>query len=480
MDEAGKKSRYATAVSFAYLASFSVGTAIGFNSPVQEELESQFPNITYSLFGSLITLGALFGSLLAGILVERCGRAGSILISTLFSTGGWVLILVRQNVEMLYLARFLLGLSAGINCNVIPIYISEVTPAEFRGIYCTGHQLSAVTGILAIYILGKRDWLRATPLAFVSFLPVFATTVTIVFMPESPTWLVKQNMPDSMVMKALHYLFGRTAFAEAQRDVLLETKRGERNDFSMAQLKAPEVLRPLLIAFILAGIQQACGINAVIFYTTQIFGAASQKLDASTQTIIVGAVQVLFTFLAAILIDRAGRRVLLLVSGAFSLLGMSMLIAFYILQERRSSVVDHLGWLPATSLSIFVAGYSVGLGPIPWLLMSELLPVRARGAGVGLSVGFNSLCAFMVTKFFPGLKDTIGYSGAFSILAVVIAFSILFVYFFVPETKNKTLEEIEAIFKRPTHLCEAGGAAPREHGCGSARVNEVDFSHHSY
>ncbi|XP_003744321.1 solute carrier family 2, facilitated glucose transporter member 8 [Galendromus occidentalis] len=477
MSEPDTKPHYASAVFFAYSASFAVGTAIGFAAPAQSEIEENFPNIDYSLFGSLITVGALTGSLIAGVLVERFGRVGTILFSCLFFTGGWILILLRQNVEMLYLARFLLGSSAGINCMVIPIYISEITPAERRGIYCTGHTLSIVVGILAIYVFGKKDWLRATPLAFVCFLPTLATVLTMIFIPESPAWLMKQNSPKSMVSEALYFFFGRTAFAESQRELLMESKEGDGNNFSVAYLKDPAVLRPLLIALILAGTQQACGINAILFYTNEIFSSASRSIEPSIQVIIVGAVQVVFTFVAALLIDRAGRRVLLLLSSTISLVGMLLLIAFYVLQEQKSPALDHLSWLPAISLSIFVAGFSVGLGPVPWLLMGELLPVRARGVGVGLSVGFNSLCAFLVTKFFPNLMVKWGPSRAFSILAGVIAFSFVFVYFFVPETKNKTLEEIGAMFesrsrngsrgnndRSPSHASSVTDVPPRPDG----------------
>ncbi|XP_028969128.1 facilitated trehalose transporter Tret1-like [Galendromus occidentalis] len=176
------------------------------------------------------------------------------------------------------------------------------------------------------------------------------------FTPESPAWLVKQNSPKSM-------------------------QDGDGSHFSVAYLKDPAVLRPLLIAIILAGTQQACGIDVILFYTNEIVSSASQSIEPSIQAIIAGAAQVVFTFVAALLIDRAGRRVLLLASSTISLIGMLLLIASYVLQEQKSPALDDLSWLPAISLSIFVAGFSFGLRPVPWLLMVELLPARAGGRG---------------------------------------------------------------------------------------------------
>ncbi|XP_028966645.1 facilitated trehalose transporter Tret1-like [Galendromus occidentalis] len=184
------------------------------------------------------------------------------------------------------------------------------------------------------------------------------------FIPESPALLMKQDSPKSMVSEALCFFFNRTASAESQRELLMEREDNDGSRFSVAYPKDPAVLRPLLIALILAGTQQARGTNVILFYMNEIFYSASQSIEPSIQVIIVVAVQVVFTFVTALLIDL-GRRVLLLVSSTISLIGMLLLIASYVLQGQKSPALDHLSWLPAISLSIFVAGFSFGLGPVP-------------------------------------------------------------------------------------------------------------------
>jgi len=276
---------------------------------------------------------------------------------------------------------------------------------------------------------------------------VVLLTVAMVFMPETPTYLVKRRKERSDVMSSIYFLYGRSMRAEAQYEIINNASlENDSVDFTFSDIASPAVLRPLLLALMLMLFQQLSGINAVIFYGQQIFDSAGTTMSASLESIIVAAVQVLFTVPAGLLIDRAGRRVLLHISGSAMLVGLSILGMFYYLKDHNPTTASHLGWLPIAAMSLYVAGFSVGYGPIAWLMMGELLPSRVRGFGTGFCTAFNWFCAFLVTNFFEGLTKAVGNDFAFWMFGCVVLTGLICVIFLLPETKGKSLEEIEAMF----------------------------------
>ncbi|XP_003746110.1 facilitated trehalose transporter Tret1 [Galendromus occidentalis] len=443
-DPTETKPRYLLAVGSAYLGSYAVGAALGYSSPVTDKFVQAY-RISDEYFGSVIALGALFGGLVASYPAEKLGRKFTILFSAAIFALGWTLMLIRSGPWMLYLSRAILGLAIGIDSMVVPVYLGEISPVEKRGILGAGHQLNCVIGILVTYIFGVL--MGPSLLAITCIIPVVLNALAIFFMPESPTWLSKNKRPIGEIMSSLYFLYGRTVRAEAQRELLQEAQDNTANDFVITDLFHRSVLAPLLIALGIMLAQQGSGINAVVFYTKNIFiQAGVTSIDPGVQTIIVGFVLVVFTVPGALLMDKAGRRPLLLISSSATLFGTILFIVFYAIRPATGAVPGSIAWMPIAGLSIYVAGFACGLGPVPWLMMGELLPVRARGAGTGIATAFNWFCAFLVTFIFPDVSKSPGPHYAFAFFAVITVLGIAMVIFLVPETKGKSLEEIEALF----------------------------------
>ena len=247
----------------------------------------------------------------------------------------------------------------------------------------------------------------------------------------------------------------------SENDIIFELEEIQQNlahseseKGSLRDLFKKQYLKPLLIAIGLMLVQQLSGINAVIFYTVDIFKLSGSKINENLSTIIVGVVNLLSTFIANVLIDKLGRKILLYASDIMMIVSLFALGTFFYIKEELSnlddeqnkwnSTVDAMSWLPLASLIIYVVAFSLGWGPIPWLFMGEALPAKIRGPAASLVTAFNWTCTFIITKTFPQLLTDLGAFGVFFMFGVVMIFGLIFSYFFVPETKGLTLEQIEA------------------------------------
>ncbi|KAJ6652640.1 hypothetical protein lerEdw1_011235, partial [Lerista edwardsae] len=236
-------------------------------------------------------------------------------------------------------------------------------------------------------------------------------------------------------------------------------------ELSVAELKNPAIYKPFLIGMALMFFQQVSGINAIMFYAETIFEDANFK-DSAAASVIVGSIQVCFTALAALIIDRIGRKILLVVSGLIMATSSALVAVYFkmafplptntsqvgplthVLTVAQSAEEHDLAWLALLSLSLFIMGFALGWGPIPWLVMSEIFPLRARGTASGACVLTNWFMAFLVTKEFHDLMSLLTPAGTFWLFAATCLLNVLFTILCVPETRGKTLEEIEAHFRR--------------------------------
>ncbi|XP_064147477.1 solute carrier family 2, facilitated glucose transporter member 8 isoform X2 [Loxodonta africana] len=311
-----------------------------------------------------------------------------------------------------------------------------------------------VTGILLAYMAGsilEWRWLAVLGCAAPSLMLLLMCCV-----PETPRFLLTQHKRQE-AMAALRFLWGSEQGWE-------EPPLGdEHQGFHLTQLRRPGVYKPFIIGISLMAFQQLSGINAVMFYAETIFEEAKFK-DSSLASVIVGAIQVLFTAAAALIMDRAGRRLLLAVSGVIMVFSTSAFGAYFKLTQGGPNNSSHmdlftpismepvdasagLAWLAVGSMCFFIAGFALGWGPIPWLLMSEIFPLDVKGVATGVCVLTNWLMAFLVTKEFSNLMEVLRPYGAFWLSSTFCIFSVLFTVFCVPETKGKTLEQITAHFE---------------------------------
>ena len=229
---------------------------------------------------------------------------------------------------------------------------------------------------------------------------------------------------------------------------------------SIMDFKTPALYKPLIIGVMAMVFQQFCGINAVIGYCAEIFESASVH-NSSLVSIITSVVQIVFTMIACLIVDKLGRRVLLMVGGFFMFVVMFILGVYYDITifdshnpgqmdifHHRTIPVSKISWLAITCVMIFIVMFSLGWGPIPWMLMGELFPPKARDVAGAVCNVANWLSAFLIMKFFPQMKEGLKAQGVFWFYAGFSLLSFLFTLFFVPETKGKTLEEIEEHFNR--------------------------------
>uniref|UniRef100_G1SUG0 Solute carrier family 2, facilitated glucose transporter member 8 n=1 Tax=Oryctolagus cuniculus TaxID=9986 RepID=G1SUG0_RABIT len=444
----------------AALGPLSFGFALGYSSPAIPSLRRAAPpaprldDNEASWFGAIVTLGAAAGGVLGGGLVDRAGRKLSLLLSAVPFVVGFAVITAARDVWVLLGGRLLTGLACGVASLVAPVYISEVAYPAVRGLLGSCVQLMVVTGILLAYLAGwVLEWRW---LAVLGCMPPTLMLLLMSCVPETPRFLLAQHRRQE-AMAALRFLWGSEQGWEEPPIA------AERQGFQLAMLRRPGIYKPFVIGVSLMAFQQLSGVNAVMFYAETIFEEAKFK-DSSLASVVVGLIQVLFTALAALIMDRAGRRLLLTLSGVIMVFSTSAFGAYFKLAQGgpgNSSHVDllapvstepidpsvGLAWLAVGSMCLFIAGFAVGWGPIPWLLMSEIFPLHVKGVATGVCVLTNWLMAFLVTKEFSSVMEALQPYGAFWLASAFCIFGVLFTLFCVPETKGKTLEQITAHFE---------------------------------
>ncbi|NXN29321.1 GTR8 protein, partial [Nycticryphes semicollaris] len=450
----------------ALLGPLSFGFVLGYSSPVIPELRKindpklRLDSSQASWFGSVVTLGAAAGGLLGGYLVDKVGRKPSLMLCSIPYVFGYVVIISAQNIWMLYFGRVLTGLASGITSLVVPVYISEVSHPKVRGMLGSCVQLMVVTGILGAYVAGitlKWRWL-----AVLSSFPPCIMLLFMSFMPETPRFLLHQNK-HSEAIAALSFLRGPHA------DHAWECRQTEASvqeeGLNLSEFKNPTIYRPLVIGVALMFFQQVTGINAVMFYAETIFEDASFK-DSRMACVVVGFIQVCFTAVAALIIDKTGRKVLLYVSGIIMTLSTALFGLYFkiVLPDQNNSSNPHvwftlnaaspetestISWLAVVSLGLFVAGFALGWGPVPWLVISEIFPLKAKGISSGTCVLTNWVMAFLITKDFNDFIGFLTSYGTFWLFSTFCCLSVIFTALYVPETKGQTLEQIETYFRRP-------------------------------
>ncbi|XP_038143051.1 solute carrier family 2, facilitated glucose transporter member 8 [Cyprinodon tularosa] len=454
-----------------YLASFaavlgpmSFGFVLGYSSPAIPELSSisdprlRLSDEQASWFGSIVTLGAAAGGLLGGWMVQRIGRKLSLMLCSLPYVFGFTLIIAAQNVWMFYVGRVLTGLASGVTSLVVPLYISETAHEKVRGMLGSCVQLMVVSGIMGVYLAGLFiDWRW---LAICCSLPPSLMMVAMCFMPETPRFLLSRGKRRE-AEEALRFLRGPDAPVEWECARIEEASEEQGSTFRLSDLKDPGVFKPLVIGVLLMVFQQMTGINAIMFYAENIFEQAHFE-ESDLASVIVALIQVIFTAIAAVIMDRAGRKVLLIISGVLMMISTTAFgVYFYLVAKvpgaasvSPTAAEPHpdLTWLALASMAIFIAGFAIGWGPIPWLIMSEVIPIRVRGFAGAAVVLSNWGMAFIVTKSFQDMMNLLTSAGTFWLFSCMCFLNIIFTVILVPETKGKTLEQIEAIFRGTSGL----------------------------
>ncbi|XP_066569325.1 solute carrier family 2, facilitated glucose transporter member 8 isoform X2 [Amia ocellicauda] len=408
----------------AVLGPLSFGFVLGYSSPAIPNLKTidnprlRLDEEEASWFGSVVTLGAAAGGLLGGWLVGRLGRKLTIMVCSLPFIFGFTIIISAQNVWMLYGGRVLTGLASGVTSLVVPLYISETAHPRVRGMLGSCVQLMVVTGIMGAYIGGLLlDWRW---LAVLCSVPPTLMLGLMCFMPETPRFLLAQGR-EVEALAALRFLRGPDAPLHWEcAQIEAAARQQGAGGFRLKDLQSPGLYRPLLVGVLLMLFQQLTGINAIMFYAETIFEEASFK-NSNAATVMVAAVQVVFTAVAALIMDRAGRKLLLILSGVCMVVSTAVFGVYFriVIPAPGNSSLDgiappspsipptenDLAWLALASMGLFIAGFALGWGPTPWLVMSEIFPARVRGFASGACVLVNWTSAFLITKEFHHLME---------------------------------------------------------------------------
>ena len=427
-----------------YVAALSFGYMIGYSSPAIPSMQQLgvLEDHHVSWFGSLSSVGAMIGCVAGGMLVGYLGRKSALVACAMPFLAGWLLIAASADTMLLMLGRLLTGVASGMVTVAAPTYISEIAKKEQRGMLGSGVQLSITLGILAVNALGlSYDY---TKLAYIGFtLPVIGALLTF-RLPETPRYLLIHGRRQE-ALQVLHWLNPDILKGDLEMECLdIEEGIDANQVISLAEMMKPELLRPLKVAIGLMVFQQLSGINVVMFYTVSIFEMAGYKENGTYAAVVIGVVQVIFTLVACYMMDRAGRRYLLLLAGFGMAVANIILAVFFYTQEHYPG--SEIGWLALASLIVYIVAFSLGWGPIPMLVMSEIFPSHARGHASAITTVCGWTFSFLVTKEFSTVQLYAGPHGAFLFFGLSCLLSISFVYKMVPETNGKSLEDIELYF----------------------------------
>ncbi len=391
---------------------------------------------------AFLTIGCLFGALITGSFTEKYGRK-KIMITTavlyIISALGCAL---ASSAVLLITFRLLSGLVVGMTSVVGPMYISEVSPAYNRGRLVSMNQFAITFGILLAYVidyimfgLGENSWryMLAVPSVFGVIYLVFLMTS----LPESPRWLLSKNRKDEAI-NVMRKIGGQKLIDEElpEMEKIILVERSE-SKISLKDIFKNKTRKILLIGTLLAAFQQITGINAVIMFAPNIFQAAGSATDNSLfQSIVVGLVNFLMTIVALWLVDRKGRKALLI----WGALGMSISLT-YLFFEFAKPVQNGIAVLIA--LLVYIAFFAASFAPIMWVVISEIYPNRIRGVAMSFSTAVSWLCTFITVYLAPVIQGSLGLHYLFGLFGVLSIMAFLFVLIWIPETKGKPLEQIE-------------------------------------
>lgn len=392
---------------------------------------------------SAVLVGAMLGAFFSGQITDRLGRKKVVLGTAVIFIAGTVWAAMASGVSGLATGRFILGIAIGVASFCVPLYISEVSPPAMRGALVSLNQLMITIGILVSYFVDDAcahlglSW-RAMFLC--GIVPALALLTGMLFLPETPRWLLSKGR-DEQARAVLDRLLPPDE-AHAELGQIRQALAESDGEGSLSELLKPWLRPALIIGVGIMFIQQATGINTVIYYAPTIFQMAGFTSDVSaiTATVSVGIINVLFTVVSIRLVDRLGRKPLLSVG----LLGMAFSLAAlggaFFFEEQLGAL---LKWIAVGSMLTYIACFAVSLGPIAWLLISEIYPTNIRGKAMSLATLSNWGFNFVVAMTFLSITEGLGKPGAFWLYALVGLGGWVFCRVYVPETKGVTLETIE-------------------------------------
>lgn len=404
-------------------------------------------NLTASMKGLLVAIvmvGCFAGAFINGFFADKVGRKKILGALGLIYFIGCLCCANAISIKMLICARIINGIACGMANAIVPMYLSEISPKKARGFFASLYQLSFTIGILGSYLVGfifssSANW-RAMFLT--GALPALILILLYGFLSESPRWLMLKGREEEA--KAVFKKIEDESSVDAQIEEIKTSMKDKNTNNKVAIEKW--MYMPLIIAIGIMFAQICTGINVIICYAPTIFQSAGfdDPSDAMKITILIGVVNFLMTFVAMYLSDKAGRKPLLL-SGAtimaISLFALALSFMF------GSAFGDLQKWLAVISIIGFICAFAYSLGPVAWIMVSEIFPLEAKGVLMTFPVAANFIFNIVINALYPVMTDTFGIGPTFAFFGIICVASILFIIFLVPETKGISLEQIEENWK---------------------------------
>ena len=396
---------------------------------------------------SAVLIGCIAGAAISGRLVDQWGRRRSIIGTACIFAVGSIWTAIASEISTLIAGRIVIGLAIGVSSYAVPLYISEISPPQYRGALVSLNQLLVTVGIVVSYLVDdlfantSETW-RA--MFFAGVIPAMILGIGMFFLPETPGWLAGKGYDHEAKNILQRLMPGLDSDAELdsfKQVALLDPKESSK------QLGEAWLRPALLIGVGIMFVQQATGINTVIYYAPTIFEMAgfSSATTAITATVGVGIVNVLMTVVSIQLVDRIGRKPLL--SGG--LIGMTLSLGGLALGfELEAEMGAALKWMTITMLFVYIGSFAISVGPIAWLIIAEIYPLQVRGVAMSLVTLSNWAINFVVSITFLTLVETLGKAGTFWLYAAIGVAGWLFCRLSIPETKGVALETIEENLRR--------------------------------
>ncbi len=431
------------AASFAALGGLLFGYDTGVISGAVIFIKKDFALTTFpqELVVSMVLLGATIGALSGGRFADRFGRRITLIGTSIVFIAGALICALAPSFTILVVGRVVVGLGIGMASTTVPVYISEVSPPEARGWQVSLFQLAITIGILAAYLVDyafakSQAWRWMLGLAAV---PGVILGIAMIFLPESPRWLARWSHPEN-ARAVLVRIRGTQEVETELREILGSLAHSEEHG-AWSDLLKPAVRPALVVGVGLAIFQQVTGINTVIYYAPTIIQSAGlpSAEAAILATAGIGLVNVLMTIVAMWLIDRVGRRPLLLTGIVGMILSLGVLGFVFRSGAQNAAAVR----LAVITLMAYVTFFAISLGPIFWLLIAEIFPLKIRGQAEGAAAGTNWIFNLLVSMTFLTLVELIGPTWTFWLYGLLAIAALIFCYYLVPETKGRSLEEIE-------------------------------------
>jgi sugar porter (SP) family MFS transporter len=404
------------------------------------------PDSSIELITTTVLIGAVIGAVTSGRLSDLLGRKKMIIINAIIFTAGAVGCAYAPNPTLLIVMRIIIGFAIGITSYVVPMYIAEISPTRVRGALVTLNQLMITIGILVSYI---TDYLLSNDanvqswrwMFLVGFIPAMILLIGMFFLPETPRWLISKGRWEegkAILLKVEDPDIVSKTLAELEIDIHQESRltSGWREVFK------PWLRAPLIITVGIFFFQQFSGVNTIIYYSPIIFKMAGivSNTGSILPAIIIGAVNVLACFLSILLLDKVGRRKLYMIGISGMIPSLALLGACFYFKEQLGASLPVFAVLSIVCFIIFIA---ISLAPLGWLLISEVFPLNVRGVGMSIGSlshwGFNAIIAFTFLK----LVNSVGVDMTFWVYSLVCLAGLFWGYHYIPETKGRSLEEIE-------------------------------------